>query len=84
MGFGALYLLACHAALVELFRLCSPKSTASVNSNDEAFLGTYLVAMAIIAWVTVLTGAYVIYPGIAPLRRQEHSISAPIHKPFSN
>ncbi len=62
MGFGALYLLACSGALVELYRRYAPGSMRPIEIEDEKFLGTYLVAMAVVAWITVLTGAYVIYP----------------------
>lgn len=62
MGFGALYLMACSGALVELFRHYSPKASATPSVGDERFLRTYLSAMAILAWITVFTGAYVIYP----------------------
>jgi uncharacterized membrane protein len=60
MGFGALYLLACSGALVELYRLtiASPSSTP----GKQRFLKIYLIAMVVLAWVAVLTGAYVIYP----------------------
>jgi len=60
MGFGSLYLLSCSFAIVELSRRYRPQSSISVA--DEKFLGTWLVAMAVVAWITVLTGAYVIYP----------------------
>ncbi|HMG84425.1 MAG TPA: hypothetical protein VK574_01705 [Terracidiphilus sp.] len=62
MGFGALYLLACSFAIVELYRRYKPRSLQPISEADEKFLGTWLVAMAVIAWITVLTGAYVIYP----------------------
>ncbi|HEV2485322.1 MAG TPA: hypothetical protein VGT08_07300 [Terracidiphilus sp.] len=62
MGFGALYLLACSGAIVELYRRYSPTAQAPVSSRDEAFLRIYLVVMATLAWLTVLTGAYIIYP----------------------
>ena len=35
---------------------------ARIEVEDERFLGIYLVAMAVLAWLTVLTGAYIIYP----------------------
>jgi hypothetical protein len=60
MGFGALYLMACPVALIELFRRYKPHSL--VSTEDEDFLGRWLVAMSVLAWTTVLTGAYVIYP----------------------
>jgi hypothetical protein len=62
MGFGALYLMACSGALVELYRRYSPQNLASPVQNQENFLRIYLVAMAVIAWLAVLTGAYIIYP----------------------
>jgi hypothetical protein len=62
MGFGALYLLACSGAIVELFRRYSPAAEGPVSVKDETFLSTYLVVMAVLAWITVLTGAYIIYP----------------------
>ena len=62
MGFGALYLLACSFAIVELYRRYKPRSHEPISEADERFLGAWLVAMAVVAWITVLTGAYVIYP----------------------
>jgi hypothetical protein len=59
MGFGALYLLACSGALVELYRFTT--SSASTPAQGQ-FLKAYLIAMVVLAWITVLTGAYVIYP----------------------
>jgi hypothetical protein len=62
MGFGALYLLACSGALVELWRRYSPTAQAPVTARDETFLRIYLSVMTLLAWVAVLTGAYIIYP----------------------
>ncbi len=62
MGFGALYLLACSFAIVELYRRYKPGLLAPISEEDEKFLGMWLVVMAGIAWITVLTGAYLIYP----------------------
>jgi hypothetical protein len=62
MGFGALYLLACSGAIVEVWRRYSPRAAVPVTARDETFLHVYLIAMAALAWLTVLTGAYVIYP----------------------
>lgn len=62
MGFGALYLLACSFAIVEVYRRYKPYSLEPVTIDDESFLGRWLVVMALIAWITVLTGAYVVYP----------------------
>lgn len=62
MGFGGLYLLACSGALIELWRRYAPRAAAPVTARDERFLRLYLAAMAVLAWLAVLTGTYVIYP----------------------
>jgi hypothetical protein len=62
MGFGALYLLACSFAIVELYRRYKPRSLQPISEEDETFLAEWLIVMAAVAWITVLTGAYVIYP----------------------
>ena len=62
MGFGALYLLACSGALVELCRRYAPAAADAISARDESFLRIYLVVMAVVAWITVFTGAYIIYP----------------------
>jgi hypothetical protein len=62
MGFGALYLLACSGALLELYRLTAPSSPSPPTPGQEHFLKLYLFTMVLLAWAAVLTGAYVIYP----------------------
>lgn len=62
MGFGALYLLACMGAIVELYRRYSPAAEGPVSLKDESFLRAYLLVMTVLAWLAVLTGAYIIYP----------------------
>lgn len=62
MGFGALYLLACSGALVELYRRYCTQNQSPPSDRDEKFLRIYLTAMAALAWLAVLTGAYIVYP----------------------
>jgi hypothetical protein len=62
MGFGALYLLAGSGALVELYRCTASTIPAEPTPGQERFLKVYLLAMVVLAWAAVLTGAYVIYP----------------------
>ena len=62
MGFGALYLMACSGALVELHRRYISPLKPAIEVEDERFLRIYLTVMAVLAWLTVLTGAYIIYP----------------------
>jgi hypothetical protein len=62
MGFGALYLLACSGVLVELYRFTTSSPPSEAAPGQERFLKVYLLAMVVLAWTAVLTGAYVIYP----------------------
>jgi hypothetical protein len=62
MGFGALYLLACSGGLVELYYFTTTHAPSEPTAGQERFLRLYLIAMVVLAWVAVLTGAYVIYP----------------------
>jgi hypothetical protein len=62
MGFGGLYLLACSGAIVELWRRYAPSAAPPVTTGDETFLRIYFVVMAALAWLTVLSGTYVVYP----------------------
>jgi hypothetical protein len=62
MGFGALYLLACSGALIELYRLTARSTPALPTPGQQRFLNIYLITMALLAWAAVLTGTYVIYP----------------------
>lgn len=62
MGFGALYLLACSGALVELYRVTAGSTSREPAPGNEIFLRVYLVTMVVLAWAAVLTGAYLIYP----------------------
>jgi len=62
MGFGALYLLACSGALIEVYRFTTSSGPVGETTREERFLKLYLVAMVVLAWVAVLSGAYVIYP----------------------
>ena len=62
MGFGALYLLACSGALVELYRLTTSPAEAGRTRGHERFFRAYLLTMVALAWIAVLTGTYVVYP----------------------
>ncbi len=62
IGFGALYLLACSGALVELFRVTAKSEAPEFTSGRERFLKVYLITMVALAWAAVLTGTFVIYP----------------------
>ena len=62
MGFGALYLLGCSGLLVELYRFTGLAPATPSTSSEQRFLTIYLLGMVLLAWITVLTGAYGIYP----------------------
>ena len=62
IGFGGLYLLACSGALVELCRCYTAGNQTPLTEDDGRFLRIYLVAMSALAWLAVLTGAYIVYP----------------------
>ena len=69
MGFGALFMLAFTGAIAELFRMSAPGSPAIPSHRDQMLLRFYLIGMVVLAWVTVFSGAYIVYPwyrAIAP------------------
>ncbi|HXQ11964.1 MAG TPA: hypothetical protein VN805_13295 [Caulobacteraceae bacterium] len=62
MGFGALFMLAFSGALAELYRISAPGAPSSMSTREQGLLAFYLAAMVILAWLTVFSGAYLIYP----------------------
>jgi len=62
MGFGALFMLAFSGALAELYRMSAPGAPVQPSSREQTLLNFYLAAMVILAWLTVFTGAYIVYP----------------------
>jgi hypothetical protein len=62
MGFGALFMLAFSGALAELYRMSVAGPSTQLSRRGQSLLGFYLIAMVILAWVTVLSGAYIVYP----------------------
>ena len=61
MGFGGLLLLAFSGAFVELYRTRSADLVPAKN-QPNTFARCYLIFMAVLAWATVFTGAYTVYP----------------------
>lgn len=62
MGFGALFMLAFSGALAEVYRISAPGLPSAMSSREQTLLGFYLAAMVILAWLTVFSGAYIVYP----------------------
>jgi hypothetical protein len=62
MGFGALFMLAFSGALAELYRISAPGAPSTMSTREQNLLQFYLLAMVVLAWLTVFSGAYLIYP----------------------
>jgi hypothetical protein len=62
MGFGALFMLAFSGALAALYRTYAPVPATPPNGRAQNLLTFYLVAMVVLAWLTVFSGAYIVYP----------------------
>jgi uncharacterized membrane protein len=62
MGFGALFMLAFSGAIGELYWISAPGVRSPAHSREQRLLSFYLIAMVVLAWATVITGAYIIYP----------------------
>jgi hypothetical protein len=62
MGFGALFMLAFSGALVELYRMSLATGPVLTSNRGQMLLNVYLVAMVLLAWLTVFSGAYIVYP----------------------
>lgn len=62
MGFGTLFMLAFSGAIAEFYRMSASGAPAAPSARDSSLLRAYLFAMVALAWLTVLSGAYVVYP----------------------
>jgi len=62
MGFGALFMLAFSGAIGELHGAWSASPRATLDPRGQRTLRIYLIGMVVIAWCTVLSGTYLIYP----------------------
>lgn len=58
MGLGALFMLAFSGALAQLYRT----QPAQRASSEQTLLAIYLITMVVLAWFTVFSGAYIVYP----------------------
>jgi len=62
MGFGALFMLAFSGAIAELYHLSTAGPSYQQSERDRMLLNLYLIAMVVVAWLTVFSGIYVVYP----------------------
>lgn len=60
--FGGFFLMAIFGIVVEMFRSAFAQQETELTSRGYAVERTYLVVMAALGWVAVLTGAYIVYP----------------------
>src|SRR5215204_6342859 len=63
MGFGALFLIAFAGGLAELHLLRPTMETPSGLRISARRIGVGVTSMAVVAWATVITGTWVVYPG---------------------
>src|SRR5271167_3043059 len=62
MGFGALFMLAFSGAIGVIYATAAGGVNWSPSPRNRRLFRFYLVSMAVMAWLTVLSGAYLIYP----------------------
>ena len=62
MLFGALLLLLFTGAAAGLYATSASTNAWVPTNTQRRFLSSYLAVMALLAWITVLFGAYVLYP----------------------
>ena len=62
MGFGALFMLAFSGAIGVIYATTASGAQWHISRGTAWMFRFYLIAMAALAWLTVLSGAYVIYP----------------------
>src|SRR5580700_335480 len=62
MFFGALLLLTFTGAAVGLYAVSTPAGRWNITPAQQRWLSLYVWLMALLAWLTVLLGAYVLYP----------------------
>jgi hypothetical protein len=62
MFFGALLLLAFSGAAIGLYAVSAPAGRWNITPVQQWWLSRYFALMALLAWLTVLLGAYAVYP----------------------
>jgi hypothetical protein len=62
MGCGGFLLLAFSGALIELYRICNPDRCSPLSYCERKIFHIYVMAMVVLAWGTVLSGVYIVYP----------------------
>lgn len=62
MGLGALFMLAFSGAIGVIYATAVAGIRWQPGSRDSRMFRFYLIAMAVLAWLTVISGSYIVYP----------------------
>ena len=62
MGFGALFMLAFSGAIGVIYATAVTDARWQPGVGDSLMFRFYLISMAVLAWLAVLSGAYLVYP----------------------
>ena len=62
MGFGTLFMLAFSGAIGVIYTTAVVGPALQTSRWNTRMFRFYLISMALLAWLTVLSGAYIIYP----------------------
>jgi hypothetical protein len=62
MGFGALFMLAFSGAIGVIYATAVMGTAETASPWHDRMFRFYLISMAVLAWLTVLSGAYIVYP----------------------
>ncbi|QUD89706.1 hypothetical protein [Phenylobacterium montanum] len=62
MGFGALFMLAFSGAIGVVYAAAVMGEGWPAEAERMRLFRAYLVSMAVLAWLTVLSGAFIVYP----------------------
>jgi len=62
MGFGAFFLLTFSGVLILLHRIRTSNAPSAISRGELRLMRAYLIAMCVLGWGAVLSGAYFVYP----------------------
>ena len=62
MGFGVLFMMAFSGAIGVIYATAVGGAAWPSSARDKRMFRFYLVSMAVLAWLTVLSGSYLVYP----------------------
>ncbi len=62
MGFGVMFMLAFSGAIGVIYATAASGGSWSAHSVQDKLFRSYLIIMAGLSWLTVLSGSYMVYP----------------------